>query len=147
MNNVWQYIKQNKLIVLLDFAILFFLCLPIAAGEPTEDDPLVWTNHYVINDEMLAIPSIVLVLLTLSFQLPSLHRFRFLLIVLDLILCSFITLISLVAFALPVQDLQPHNGSLFGAALAPILFFIVIDEIVSREKKKEERARTGGLAT
>ena len=128
MNRFWQYIKNNKMITILNIAIILVLILPYSItyhGGSNETDELIWQPNYVYKDPELFIFFIPLSVLTISFQAFKFNIWRRIFLATLVILCCSYSFIALMTLSIPAQDYMPSWGHLVIVTLGPITLIIL----------------------
>ncbi len=126
MKKTIEYIKNNKIISVLNFAILIILFVPFSKTGfvEFEDSDYKWRNNYIINNFDLIIFYTIITAPIIWFQFIKNTTGRKILIILSCIICTLNAPLSMIGG----QDYVPSWGQLITISFAPLTFFILMIE-------------------
>ena len=137
-NKIWNYIKKNKTISVLNLMVFLILIVPhsYSFGYHYETEEIGWTPIYVFKDIELILFYLPILILTIGFQLTKKTIWRNTLLILNLLVSILYFMGALFSLSFPVQDFSPGIGLLCILTLLPLIMSIYKIEQYERNKKK-----------
>ena len=128
MTEVTQYIRNNKLLVLLDFLLIALFFSPYSVTRETSwvDGTEMWQNNPVYSDEFMLICFVPLLILTLIYQVFKETLLGKVSLIFALIIGATYSLNALFASPfLDAQDCKPHVGTYILILVFPVQLLIL----------------------
>ncbi|MGH1385219.1 hypothetical protein [Kordia sp.] len=135
---IWNYIKTNKTVCVLNLIIFLILVLPYSYyfGHHYEAEKLHWIPNFVYKEIDLIIFYLPILILTIGFQIAKKTTWRNILLILNLIISILYFIGAILSLSFPIQDFSPGIGNLLILTLFPLLTIIFkIDQSEKNENK------------
>ena len=143
LKRIVKYAGENKLLMLLNVVVLMVLLLPFGRVQQQagsgEDAPLVWVNGFIYEDFLSILFYSLVILLTASLQVARSSVIRMILATLNLFVCGLSSLFAAGSMILVAPDYKPYFGCVLTLSLAPISFFVLIEEGIRAGQKRREK--------
>ena len=138
INNIWNYIKKNKTLSVLNLILILILIVPYSysSKHQYETEELHWTPNFVFNEIDLFMFYLPILILTIGFQITKKIIWKKILLILNLVLSIIYFIGAILSIWLPIQDFIPGFGNLLILTLFPLIMIIFIMEQYERNHNK-----------
>tara|TARA_Y100000815_G_scaffold117945_1_gene106474 strand:+ start:884 stop:1315 length:432 start_codon:yes stop_codon:yes gene_type:complete len=138
INNIWNYIKKNKTLSVLNLILILILIVPYSYSSihQYETEELHWTPNFVFNEIGLFMFYLPILILTIGFQITKKIIWKKILLILNLVLSIIYFIGAILSIWLPIQDFIPGFGNLLILTLFPLIMIIFIMEQYERNHNK-----------
>ncbi len=126
MIKIWNYIKENKTVSILNLIVFLILIVPnsYSFGHNYETEELHWIPNFVFKEIDLIVFYLPILILTIGFQLSKKTVWRNTFLILFIVFSILYFIGAVFSLSFPIQDFSPGIGNLLILTLFPLIIII-----------------------
>lgn len=126
MIKIWNYIKENKTVSILNLIVFLILIVPnsYSFGHNYETEELHWIPNFVFKEIDLIVFYLPILILTIGFQLSKKTIWRNTFLILFIVFSILYFIGAVFSLSFPIQDFSPGIGNLLILTLFPLIIII-----------------------
>ena len=126
MIKIWNYIKENKTVSILNLIVFLILIVPnsYSFGHNYETEELHWIPNFVFKEIDLIVFYLPILILTIGFQLSKKTVWRNTFLILFIVFSILYFIGAVFSLLFPIQDFSPGIGNLLILTLFPLIIII-----------------------